>query len=202
MIPEGAVKLAPPGRPSPLGRPSPSSASEPGSQQDHPWLSRDAPYDRMTGMVCSPLGIRPLALSVSPCSVYTRSTHNRRIVTFQHEECLRSEPCAIHAQASTTMEGTQLGAIMLPHLNQQSSFRNRTGTALALQIASVELPAKLLHRWLDSRALPVIVIVTLSVWEAGVSMTEKARERGFLEEEQRTANGLSAGQTRQLCPQL
>ena len=51
MIPEGEVKLAPPGRPSPLGRPSPSSASEPGSNEDHPWLSRDAPYDRMTGMV-------------------------------------------------------------------------------------------------------------------------------------------------------
>ena len=27
------------------------------------------------------------------------------------------------------MEGTQLGAIMLPHLNQQSTFRNRTGQA-------------------------------------------------------------------------
>ena len=94
------------------------------------------------------------------------------------------------------MEGTQLGAIMLPHLNQQSSFRNRTGTAFALQIASVELPAQLLHRRLCNQAEPFAVIMTLTVWEAGVSMTEKARERGFLEEEQRTANGLSAGQMR------
>ncbi len=92
------------------------------------------------------------------------------------------------------MEGTQLGAIMLPHLNQQSSFRNRTGTAFASQIASVELPAQLLHRRLGKQAQQFAV--TLTVWEAGVSMTEKARERGFLEEEQRTANGLSTGQMR------
>ena len=25
------------------------------------------------------------------------------------------------------MEGTQLGAVMLPHLNHRSTFRNRTG---------------------------------------------------------------------------
>ena len=40
-----------------------------------------------------------------------------------------SPVCAAHEQASTTMEGTQLGAVMLPHLNERSSFRNRTGTS-------------------------------------------------------------------------
>ena len=46
MIPEGAVKLAPPELQSP-------TAAESGSSRDQPWLSRDAPYDRMTGLVCS-----------------------------------------------------------------------------------------------------------------------------------------------------
>ena len=45
MIPEGEVKLAP------QARPSLPAADETSPHGEQAWLSRDAPYDRMTGMV-------------------------------------------------------------------------------------------------------------------------------------------------------
>ena len=62
MIPEGEVKLAPQAR-----RPLPAS-DEAGPHGQQAWLSRDAPYDRMTGMV------RRSALSVGACSCLRPST--------------------------------------------------------------------------------------------------------------------------------
>ena len=47
MIPEGEVKLAP------QARSAPRAADEAGPHGQQPWLSRDAPYDRMTGMARS-----------------------------------------------------------------------------------------------------------------------------------------------------
>ena len=61
MIPEGEVKLAPHSRP-----PLPAS-DDAGPHSQQAWLSQDAPYDRMTGMVRLPILLIRANNCASPC---------------------------------------------------------------------------------------------------------------------------------------